>query len=236
MTKASEHPLQEAPEHATFQSYQNTEASSELPASGNIPLPTQEGKESDFLELKENQSAGRAHSLPTSISSEKLENSAGSFSATPLPSSSTSTPEEESQHPVLGTLSSRAKEENHSSHSSMIRGSISNKGKSSAAAASTPIGRYKKALADAISSHWYHCIDARMELLSFGTAIIFFYVNEEGKIEEPRLISNTSNQTFADCCFQSIMEATIPIIPAQIAKTLEKGRLEIEYRFTIYPD
>ena len=137
----------------------------------------------------------------------------------------------------MGTLSSAAKAQSEDSgaHPSVIHGAISNKGKSSVSAEATPLGRYKKNLADAISSHWYYSIDQRRELLSFGTAIVIFYVTQTGKVEELRIISNSSNQTFADCCVESIMGAKLPGIPLEIAKTLDRGRLEIEYRFTIYP-
>lgn len=232
---ASEQPLEKAPTDASFESHENTEAASELPATGTHLLPTQEGDESDLIELKNAESTGRMQPLPASESEGEKNNSNNELTATTLPSPTplASAPKE---HPVMGTLSAKAKGEESGAHPSMIRGNISNKGKSSVAAEATPIGRYKKTLADAISSHWYYCIDQRMELLSFGTATLFFYVTQEGKIEELRIVSNSSNQTFANCCIQSITEAKLPVIPPEIAKTLDKGRLEIEYRFTIYPD
>ncbi|MCE9543458.1 MAG: hypothetical protein K8R38_08090, partial [Verrucomicrobia bacterium] len=51
----------------------------------------------------------------------------------------------------------------------VIRGNISNRGRSSVAAEATPIGRYKKAVADAIGSRWYYYVNERMGLLSIGT-------------------------------------------------------------------
>lgn len=232
---ASENPLKEAPHEAPFESHENTEASSELPATGTLPLPSQEGDESDFNELQKGASTARSRPLPSSEPQGEKQETTNTVAATALPSP-TPTQATIKDHPVIGKLSHNAKGEESGSHPSMIRGAISNKGKSSVAAEATPIGRYKKTLADAISSHWYYCIDQRMELLSFGTATLFFYVNQKGNIEELHVLSNTSNQTFADCCLQSITDAKLPIIPPEIAKTLEKGRLEIEYRFTIYPN
>jgi hypothetical protein len=232
---ASENPLKEAPQEAPFESHENTEASSELPITGTLPIPTQQGDESDLLELKNGASTARSKTLPSSEPEGEKESSTNVSTASALPSQ-TPTHNDALERPVMGRLSQNAKGEESGSHPSMIRGAISNKGKSSVAAEATPIGRYKKTLADAISSHWYYCIDQRMALLSFGTATLVFYVNQQGNIEELHLLSNTSNQTFADCCLQSITEAKLPRIPPEIAKTLEKGRLEIEYRFTIYPD
>lgn len=233
---ASEHPLEKAPQNTPFESHENTVAATELAPTGSVPLPSQEGHESDIIELKTAESSGRT--LPaTEHEGEKdvSDSSPGIPLPTPIPLASPITSPAANQ-PVMGRLSAKAKGEDSGSHPSIIHGNISNRGKSSVAAEATPIGRYKKTLADAISSHWYYSIDHKMELLSFGTATVFFYVNQEGKIEDLRIISNTSNQAFAECCLQSIMEAKLPSIPSEIAKTLDKGRLEIEYRFTIYPD
>lgn len=237
---ASAEPLEKAPKNAALESHENTEASSELAPTGNLPLPEQEGKEDDLVELNNQQSDTRTQPVTSAAAPEEEESDFQKATSTTLPKtelpSSSQVESNSHEEPVMGKLSHHARGETSGSHPSMIHGAISNKGKSSLAAEATPIGRYKKTLADAISSHWYYSIDQRMALLSFGSAILRFYVNKEGKIEELSLLSNSSNQTFADCCLQSITEAKLPIIPTEIAKTLEQGRLEIEYRFTIYPD
>lgn len=165
-----------------------------------------------------------------------------SVASTPLPPAgpalAATTPELPKDKPVMGTLSSQAKAQGYQAdeRASVIHGNISNKGKGAVAAEATPLGRYKKNLSEAISSRWYYYIDDHMELLSFGTATISFYVTQQGKVDHLRIISNTSNQAFADCCIKSIMEAKLPIIPPEVAATLQEGHLEIEYRFTIYPN
>lgn len=235
----SDHPLSKPPEHTAFESHENTEAASELPATGTALLPTQEGRESENIELKTSENFGRL--TPPSATTPAAPETALPSSLAPATQLAAPAPTaldtNSATHPVTGTLSSSAKAqtEKAGSYPSVIHGSISNKGKSSVAAEATPLGRYKKKLADAISSHWYYSIDQRMELLSFGSATLLFYVTQNGKIEGLRIISNSSNQTFADCCIASITEAKLPSIPPEIAKTLDRGRLEIEYRFTIYP-
>lgn len=235
---AAEHPLEKAPDHAPFESHENTEASSELSANGSVPLPTQEGRESESIELKTSETIGRT--TPDSSSTAEAPSTVVPPSPPTLPAATSTTALSEknpSVHPVMGTLSAAAKSQSEASgaHPSMIHGAISNKGKSSITAEATPLGRYKKNLADAISSHWYYAIDQRMELLSFGTATVIFHITQNGKVEKLRIISNSSNQTFADCCVESITGAKLPSIPPEIAQTLDHGRLEIEYRFTIYP-
>lgn len=236
---AAEQPSEKPPEHPVFESHENTEASSELPPSGLAPLPSQKGREGETVELKTSEDLGRM--TPDSQVTAQTASAPPLAVAPPSPSttsSSTSLTEKTSSDlPIKGTLSSAAKNKSEASGASpsVIHGAISNRGKSSVAAEATPLGRYKKNLADTISSHWYYAIDQRMELLSFGTATVIFYVTQNGKVEELRVISNSSNQTFADCCRESITEAKLPSIPPEIAHTLDHGRLEIEYRFTIYP-
>ncbi|HLB32996.1 MAG: hypothetical protein A3F67_06925 [Verrucomicrobia bacterium RIFCSPHIGHO2_12_FULL_41_10] len=271
---ASEHPLEKAPQNASFEAHENNEAASELPITGSLPLPTQQGREQDVLEFKnqehslgekpETTTGSSANSPATDHSSQALIESpqklephrepspsptpatiTPSPSSSPLPIASATpeviTPQTAStplpqNRPVMGKLSSEAKSKGYQpeSHSSVIHGAISNKGRASVATEATPIGRYKKNLSDAIGSRWYYYVDERMGLLSIGTATIAFYVNQQGHVEGLRVVSNTSNQTFADCSIKSIIEAKLPVIPPEVAATLQHGKLEIEYSFTIY--
>ena len=235
----STHPLDKAPEHAAFQSYENTAAASELPPTGKAPLPTQQGREEDTLSFRQaDHSVGEQTQPPSTVSptltspqeihsDDKALSSVKAAEAVAVPAP---------DQPVMGHLSSAAKNNEETSRTSMIRGSISNKGSACVAAEATPLGRYKKTLSEAISSRWRYYVDHRMELLSFGTATISFYVTQEGKIETLNLLTNSSNQSFADCCLKSIMEAKLPAIPPEIATTLQGKKLDVEYRFTICSD
>jgi outer membrane biosynthesis protein TonB len=116
----------------------------------------------------------------------------------------------------------------------VIMGSISNRGRSSVAAAATPIGKYKKAVADAIGSRWYYYVNERMGLLSIGTVSLSFKVTASGKVTGIHVISTNSNESLTDCSLRSIMDAKLPPIPPDVASTLQDGSLEIDYSFTIY--
>ncbi len=116
----------------------------------------------------------------------------------------------------------------------VIHGNISNRGPSSVAAEATPLGRYKKAAADAIGSRWYYYVNERMGLLSVGTVSVSFKVSATGKVTGLHVISNNSNQSLTDCSLRSIMDAKLPPIPPEVAATLQNGTLEIDYSFTIY--
>ncbi len=119
-------------------------------------------------------------------------------------------------------------------HQTVIRGNISNLGRSSVAAEATPIGRYKKRLADAIGSRWYYYVNERMGMLGLGTVNLSFKVNSSGQVTGLRVLSSNSNESLTDCSLRSIMDAKLPPIPPEVARTLQDGSLEIDYSFTIY--
>ena len=116
----------------------------------------------------------------------------------------------------------------------VIRGNISNKGRSSVAAEATPIGRYKKSVADAIGSRWYYLVEHDMSLLSIGTVQVAFIVNQDGRVTGKRVISSTSNSSALQNCSLEAVGSKFPPIPPDVAQTLQNGSLEIEYSFTIY--
>jgi outer membrane biosynthesis protein TonB len=72
-----------------------------------------------------------------------------------------------------------------------------------------------------------------MGLLNIGTVEIRFTVTQEGKIKSPQVLSNTSNESFASVSLSSVVNATIPPMPPEVAKLVENGRLEIDFSFTI---
>lgn len=120
------------------------------------------------------------------------------------------------------------------SRQTVIKGNISNRGRSSVAAEATPIGRYKKAVADAIGSRWYYYVQERMGLLSIGSVDVSFKVTRTGKVTQLHVTRSNSNESLTDCSIRSIMDAKLPQIPPDVAATLQSGCLEIDYSFTIY--
>lgn len=115
-----------------------------------------------------------------------------------------------------------------------IEGSVDSRGRSSVDSVATPLGRYRKALSEAIGSRWYYYTTSRIDLISLGAARLRFYVKADGSVEDIEIISNTSNASFGTFTLQAILEAEIPPIPPDIVQTLENNRLEVEYTFTVY--
>jgi outer membrane biosynthesis protein TonB len=277
----------QAPEKAPFQSDQNSKAASELPATGSLPLPSQQGISQTVLELQNQHytqgehpasSAGNpvpAHP-PTPVAPETPpEKSVPAPIATPLPAATpessvtpqptptttpppnsiqivepaknrptpqTKTPQSPSKQAQSvpaqpasqpGSLGSQ-KGYQPETRQTVIRGSISNRGRSSVAAEATPIGRYKKAVADAIGSRWYYYVNERMGLLSIGTVSITFTVTASGKVTQLHVVSSNANESLTDCSLRSIMDAKLPPIPPEVVHTLQNDSLETDFNFTIY--
>lgn len=116
---------------------------------------------------------------------------------------------------------------------SKIEGGVSNRGRASVAAVGTPIGRYKKALTDAIGSRWYFYVQQNLSLMTIGTAVIRFYVHPDGRVSGVKVLTNSSSESFASVSIRAILEAEIPPMPPEVAELLESNRIEVDYTFSI---
>ena len=118
-----------------------------------------------------------------------------------------------------------------------IGGNISNRGISSVNALGTPLGRYQKIVTDAIGSRWYAYTQSKMGLINIGTLQAHFVVDRTGRIKSLKILSNTSNEAFANICLQSILDANLPPSPDDVADTLPTEGLEWDgITFTLYPN
>lgn len=119
------------------------------------------------------------------------------------------------------------------SRTTRLTGGITNRGRASVAAESTPLGRYRKMLSDAIGSRWYYYVADAIDLVNIGTVEIRFVVRQDGSVEGVRVLKNSSNESLASVSVRAVIEAEIPPIPPEVVQELEGGRLEIDYSFTI---
>jgi outer membrane biosynthesis protein TonB len=115
-----------------------------------------------------------------------------------------------------------------------ITGRLTNRGPSSVNAVGTPLGRYQKAVSDAIGSRWYYYMNSKMDLVSIGTAHLEAEVDAQGHVQKLRVVSNNANEAFANICLQSFQEAHIPPIPPDLIATLPEGRMPVDFSFTAY--
>lgn len=112
-----------------------------------------------------------------------------------------------------------------------MQGNINNRGRSSIAALGTPQGRFEKAVQDAVGSRWYYYVRERGDLINIGTVQIRFYVRQDGRVEDVKVLRNSSNETLASTSLQSIIEANIPPMPEDLAPTLSGDRMEFTMSF-----
>jgi outer membrane biosynthesis protein TonB len=232
------------PKEKTFESNANAVAASQLPATGDAPLPSQEGKERPAVDLETHAYSLTNEGARPQPSARPQENPSAAPSAQPT---SAPLPDQlamlrPTQTPAVRPSAAPTPQQPRSAYRPLkeqtrISGSISNRGISSVNALGTPLGRYEKILKDAIGSRWYAYMDARRDLTNIGTLQVHFFIDRTGRVKNLKITENTSNEAFANICLQSILEAQLPPIPEDVANTLPSEGLEIEgMNFIIYPN
>ena len=262
----------EKPKEQTFESNENSIAASNVPARGDAPVPSQEGKDRPFMNLETQQyslptdgkTAQRApQSKPAPVATPASKSTpkpseAPKATATPLPVATpepeqfamlTATPPPPLKAPeepdAAATPESappvpRPKPEAPASsyqpqkEQTRVSGRITNRGPSAVNAVGTPLGRYQKAVSDAIGSRWYYYMSSKMDLVNIGTAHVEAEVDAKGHVQKLRVLSNNANEAFANICLQSFQDAKLPPIPPDLVATLPEGRMPVDFYFTTY--
>ena len=243
------------PEQAAFESDRNTAAASPETAQGDLPVPTQDGREQPFLELTDTELA-----MAQPSESSPAPETPPAEPSPPAPPEAAKPAEEKpadekpaAPDALLAMNQPRREEEKEprekpqppappparpafqrQARATRLRGSLSSDGSSASVnAVRTPLGRYQKAISDAIGSSWYYYIGPRLDMFSYGTVSVVFIVDKNGKVRRPRVIENTSNESFEIVTVESILAAEIPPIPPDVLPVLEGGQIEIDYTFSI---
>lgn len=229
------------PKEKTFESNANSIGASELAAAGELPLPSQAGKDRPFMDLETHQ-----HSLETkgaqpqpSAAPQENPNPSAAPQTQPAPVTAAEQFAMLTQQPTPPVERSVTSPQARSAYRSMkertrISGRITNRGVSSVNALGTPLGRYMKFLLDAIGSRWYAFVDRQIDLISIGTARVVFVVDRSGHVKNLKVVENSSNEALANVCIQSIQEAQLPPIPDDLAATLPPQGLDMDIPFTIF--
>jgi outer membrane biosynthesis protein TonB len=232
------------PKEKTFESNANSIGASELAAAGQLPLPSQTGKDQPFMDLETQQ-----HSLD-------LKGAQAQPSAAPQERPSPSTAPQTQPAPVTAAeqfamLTQRPSQTRESSAATSqpqsayrrekqrthIAGNITNRGISSVNALGTPLGRYQKIVADSIGSRWYAFVEQKQDLVNIGTLRLRFNIDRSGRVKDLKVTENSSNEAFANVCVQSVLEAHLPPIPEDVANTLPPEGLEVDgLGFIIFPN
>lgn len=242
------------PESATFESDRDTAAAAPDAATGAEPLPSQDGREQNFLELEKQELAlaevNKAPPAPEAPPSQPAPPQPPQPEQTEQTKAEDKKPEPTEADAVLAAAQPREKKEpvdqrpppapppsnpsyQRQARPTRLSGNVSNRGRAAVESQATPLGRYRKQITDAIGSSWYHHIRPRMDLFSYGTVSVVFIIDRTGKVRRPRVASNTSNESFEIVTVESILASEIPPIPPDILPTLEGGQIEMDYTFSI---
>jgi len=233
----------EPPPEKTFESNANSRAASEQPATGEAPLPSQQGKDRSSVDLETHQYSLAEQGAQPQPSAAPQESPKPSEAPTPTPQP-TAAPEQfamlrATPTPTPETRPSAAPQQQASSYQPFKErtrqsGRITNRGIGAVNAVGTPIGRYKKLLYDSVGSRWYRYVAQRGDMAGIGTAHVVFSIDRSGHVKNLKIVENTSNETFANICLQSIMEVQLPPIPEEVIASLPPEGLEEDITFTMF--
>ena len=228
------------PTENALESNANSTGASELPATGSVPLPSQDGKDRPFIDLETHQ-----YSLPIkgaqpqpSAAAQETPQPSQAPTVTPAPDQLALLTRTPTPPPVAQATPAQQQPPNSSYRAQQQRtrlaGSITNRGISSVRALGTPLGRYQKYLLEAIGSRWYASIEKQLDLFRIGNVRLVFSVDRSGRVTNLKIVENTSNESFANVCLQSVLEAQLPPMSDDVAATLPPEGLEEEIPFTIF--
>jgi outer membrane biosynthesis protein TonB len=229
------------PKDKTFESNANSIGASELAAAGEMPLPSQAGKDRPMMDFESNpysldSKGAQAQQKPASQQkaaqpAEQPQPITAAEQFALLTQKSASALDTAAATSQAQSAYRRQKERTH------VAGNITNRGISSVNALGTPLGRYQKIVADSIGSRWYTYVDQKRDLINIGTLRLDFVVDRSGRVKNLKVTENSSNEAFASVCVQSVLEAHLPPIPQEVAQSLPTEGLEIEgLGFIIFPN
>jgi outer membrane biosynthesis protein TonB len=229
------------PKDKTFESNANSIGASELAAAGQMPLPSQTGKDRPLMDFENQQysldsKGAQAQQKPAS------QQKAAQPAAQPEPITAAEQFALLTQKSAAALDAAAATSQPQSAYRRQkqrtnIAGNITNHGISSVNALGTPLGRYQKIVADSIGSRWYTYVEQKRDLINIGTLRLSFVVDPSGRVKDLKVTENSSNEAFASVCVQSVLEAHLPPIPEEVVQTLPPEGLEVDgLGFIIFPN
>jgi len=229
----------EQPKEKTFESNANSIAASEQAAAGSMPLPSQDGSERTKLDFNSQAASLAQQGAQAQPSVAPQESATPQPSAQPTPMTKSEEFAMLTSRPTPRPTVASTPQQQRSSYQPLkertrLAGSITNRGTSAVNALGTPLGRYQKTLFDAIGSHWYAYIEQKADLVSLGTTRVSFWVDRSGRVKNLKVLSNDSNEAFANVCLQAILDSKLPPIPEDVAGALPPEGLESEIAFTTF--
>ena len=225
------------PKDKTFESNANSIGASETDAAGELPLPSQAGKDRPFMDLETHPYSRDMKGAQTEQSTASQQNAKPAPQPAPLTAAEqfallTQKSAPETERPTEASQAQSAyrpfKER------TRISGRITNRGVSSVDALGTPLGHYQKYVLDAIGSRWYALVEQKNDLVNIGTTDVTFVIDRNGHVKNLKIIANTSNETLANVCIQSIQDAQLPPMSEDVVAAVRPEGLPMEIPFTIF--
>src|SRR6266705_1759620 len=183
------------PKEKTFESNANSIGASELAATGELPLPSQAGKDRPFMDLETHPySLETKGAQPQPSSAPSQQKQATASQQEPITAAEqfallTQKPAPETERSAEASQAQSVyrpfKVRNH------ISGNITNRGRSAVNALGTPLGRYEKIVGDSIGSRWFTYVKQRGDLINIGTLRLRFVVDRSGQVKDLKIIENS---------------------------------------------
>ena len=225
------------PKDKTFESNANSIGASETDAAGDLPLPSQAGKDRPFMDLETHPYSRDMKGAQTEQSTASQQNAKPAPQPAPLTAAEqfallTQKSAPETERPTEASQAQSAyrpyKER------TRISGNITNRGISAVNALGTPLGQYQKYVLDAIGSRWYTLVEQKNDLVNIGTTDVTFVIDRNGHVKNLKITANTSNETLANVCIQSIQDAQLPPMSEDVVAAVRPEGLPMEIPFTIF--
>ena len=96
------------------------------------------------------------------------------------------------------------------------------------------MGRYKKAVKDAIALKWHYFRREQADLVTWGTLKLQFNVSSAGEVRNVEITKNEANKVLVNFTMKAITEAEIPPMPGEVSGELGDEDLVIRYEIIIY--
>lgn len=116
----------------------------------------------------------------------------------------------------------------------VINGSLAKTGQNAVDAEETALGRYKKAVRDAISAKWNRYRQDNADFVTWGILKLQFSVDAKGRVNDLQITKNEANAMLAEFSLKAIREADLPPMPEDVARSVGSKGLVIQYDIIIY--
>ena len=113
-----------------------------------------------------------------------------------------------------------------------IRGSISRSGRSALDVEDSPLGRYQATISRAVELEWQrNCVRYR-DFITPGFLTVRFFVDSTGKVRNVQFVgAMQTGQQQKGFTLNSIRDAAIPAMPAEVRKDFQEDPLELIFNF-----